>query len=91
MKALAVLIVYCLLFSILFVVLYPLYYEEKTPVPWEGKPDAAGEGRGGKAERNKAAHVVNAVEQRQVLGLYDDSQSQESPSTRSPKWVPLYP
>ena len=78
----AALLGYCVLFSIFFVVLYPRYLEEKK-VPWSVEPFDRDEGNG---RLNKAAHVLNAVEQRQVLGLYEDSQSQRD-SPHEPQYV----
>lgn len=78
MKTLAALLVYCLLFSIVFVIFYPLYFEEKR-VPWGDEPGGTEDSAERIAWRNKAAHILNAVEQRQVLGLYEDSQSLTSP------------
>lgn len=71
MKTFVALLIYCLVFSFVFVTLYPLYFEEK--VPREIEPSAFG------GRLNKAAHVANAVDQRQVLSLYEDS---ESPSDK---------
>lgn len=90
MKTLAALVVYCLLFSIAFVIIYPLYSAEKKGVPWEdGLPPTSK--RIGKL--NKAGHVLNVVEQRQVLGIYDDSQSlssQRSSPDEDPQYVCTY-
>ena len=70
-RTLGALLVYCLLFSISFVILYPIYYDsEQRLVPETAAGRDEGIGR-----RGKPAHVANAVEQRQVLGLYEDSQS----------------
>ena len=81
-KGFAALLVYCVVFSVCFMILYPLYLDDGR-VP-ESHLTAVGEGRG-----NKASHVLNAVEQRQVLGLYEDSQSltseKESPLAPQPR------
>ena len=84
MRTPAALLAYCLLFSVSFVVLYPRYFEEKQ-VPWVVERDE------GVGRLNKASHVLNAVEQRQVLGLYEDSQSQKnSPRDHEPEYVCSY-
>ena len=78
LKTLVALVLYCLLFSVCFAVLYPLLLDDRRVV--EPVMAEVGDGRAG-----KAAHVPNAVEQRQVLGLYEDSQSQNE----SPQDLPL--
>ena len=71
-KTLAAFLGYCLLFSVLFVLLYHLYLDERRVVV---EPVFEQAGDGVAVRPNKATHVPNAVEQRQVLGLYEDSQS----------------
>lgn len=70
MRSFVALLIYCLVFSFIFVTLYPLYFEDKVPREIELNTFGG---------RNKAAHVANAVDQRQVLSLYEDS---ESPSSK---------
>lgn len=82
-KTLATLLIYCVLFSVAFIIIYPLFFEGNDITPILEPVGIGGEGGrekvrgGGGMERiNKAiVHQPNAVEQRQVLGLYDDSQS----------------
>lgn len=81
MKTLAALVVYCLLFIVAFAIIYPLYSLENKGVPWADDDPRTREGFG---RLNKAGHVLNTVEQRQVLGLYDDSQSR---SPDDPQYV----
>lgn len=83
MKTLAALLVYCLLFIVAFVIMYPLYSMEKKGVPWADHDPRTSEGFG---RLNKAGHVLNTVEQRQVLGVYEDSQSQSSPDDPPYVW-----
>lgn len=84
MKTLVALLVYCLLFSVLFVVFYPIYFDAERRGP--GPLDETLE------RRNSPAHVLNAVEHRQVLGLYEDSQSlsQKSSPDQQPQCVRYY-
>ena len=77
MKTLAALLVYCMLFSVLFVILYPIYFDTERRVP--GPLDENLGRRGG------PAHVLSAVEHRQVLGLYEDSQSLSQKSSPPPE------
>lgn len=74
-KTVAALLVYCILFSITFTILYPIYADDKNiEIVSLGEPRE----NNIPARPNKAAHVLNVVEQRQVLGLYEDSKSLSS-------------
>lgn len=87
MKTLAALVVYCLLFTVAFVTIYPLYSAKKKGVPWTDELPPTSERIG---KLNKAGHVLNVVEQRQVLGIYEDSQSlssQRSSPDEDPQYV----
>lgn len=95
-KTLAVFLIYALLFSTVFVLLYPLLADDGR-VP---EPVLEQVGHGGMGRPSKPVHVANAVEQRQVLGLYEDSQSLSShrdsplafqPQQQEPQqYVPAY-
>ena len=73
-RELAALVVYCLVFIFLLVILYPLLLDgpSREVPPWEVRPGPQG--------RVAAGHVPSALEQRQMLGLYEDNQSPSSES-----------
>ena len=78
-KTLVAFVIYALIFSTAFVVFYPLLVDDGRvtgPVLQQVRHGEVG-------RANKAVHVPNTVEQRQVLGLYEDSQSL-SPHRDSP-------
>lgn len=82
MKTFAALLLYCLLFSVIFVILYPIYFDAERRVS-----GPLGEELG---RRGGPAHVLSAVEHRQVLGVYEDSQSlSQKSSPNQPQCVRL--
>jgi hypothetical protein len=72
-KTLAAFLIYAILFSTMFVLLYPFLVDDGRVSGQQVRHEEIIVGR-----PSKAVHIPNAVEQRQVLGLYEDSQSLSS-------------
>ncbi|CAI8047892.1 Serine/threonine-protein kinase haspin homolog [Geodia barretti] len=78
-KTLAAFLIYAILFTTVFVLLYPFLVDDGRVSGQHIRHEEIIVGR-----PSKAVHIPNAVEQRQVLGLYEDSRSLSASQRDSP-------
>ena len=78
-KTLVAFLIYAILFTTVFVLLYPFLVDDGRVSGQQIRHEEIIVGR-----PSKAVHIPNAVEQRQVLGLYEDSRSLSASQRDSP-------